>query len=257
MRRIEMLGKRFGRLVVLEEVEKKNNQRMFRCLCDCGNEKIIAGSRLRGGTQSCGCLHREQLIKRNTKHGGTKDRLFHVWQNMKKRCYNPNEREYKNYGGRGIEVCEEWRHNYVAFREFMLSEGYDKDAKRGEYTLERIDKDGNYCPENCCLKTIQQQAYNRTDNHLEEYKGEIKTLAEWAAEYNIEYNLLFRRLKRGWAMEEALLSPKFSPKKYIVNNESHTLKEWALILKINYNSLKNKLRKDPNILEKMVSVSKN
>lgn len=238
-----IIGKRFGKLQVLREIGGEKGDTLFECLCDCGNMTIEKWAALIGGKKSCGCLHREQLIKRNTTHGGTKDRLYHVWQDMKKRCYDVNAKGYENYGGRGITVCDEWRDSYNTFKEFMIENGYDENAKRGKCTIERIDVNGNYCPNNCRIITIQEQAYNKTNSHTEEYKGKVKTIAEWAAEYNVDYNLIFKRLKRGWSMEDALKRPKKKAALYKGGDEEHTLKEWSEILGVSWSSLRARSRK--------------
>lgn len=239
----DIIGKRFGKLVVKREVGGEKKDTLFECLCDCGKVTVEKWSAIIGGKKSCGCLHHEQLMKRNTTHGGSNDRLYTVWMSMKGRCYDINDAEYKWYGGRGIEVCAEWRNDYTMFKKFMMECGYDENAKRGECTIERIDVNGNYCPENCCIATIQQQAYNKTNSHLEEYNGEVKTIAEWAKEYNVPYNLVFRRFQRGWTMEEALKKPLRVAKKYKGGNEEHTLKEWSEILGIRWSTLRAQLRK--------------
>ena len=239
----DIIGKQFGKLKVLREVGGEKTNTLFECLCDCGNLTVEKWSSLIGGKKSCGCLHHEQLLERNIIHGGTKDRLYCVWQDMKRRCYDVNARGYEYYGGRGITVCDEWINNYSAFKEFMLEKGYDETAKRGECTLERINVNAGYSPNNCCIVTIQKQAYNKTNSHIEEYKGEVKTIAEWASEYNISYNLVFKRLKRGWSMDDALNKPKKTPVLYRGGNEEHSLKEWSAILGVPWSTLRQRLKK--------------
>ena len=251
-----IIGKRFGKLFVQREVGGEKENTLFECLCDCGNVTIEKWSALIRGKESCGCLHHEQLLRRNTTHGGSKNRLYCVWQNMKRRCYDINAKEYKNYGGRGIAVCNEWRDNYNAFKKFMLEKGYEEGAKRGECTIERLDVNGNYCPENCCVITIQEQAYNKTNSHLEEYNGEIKTIAEWADEYGVDYNLIFKRLQRGWSMEEALHKPKRRAILYKGGDRECTLKEWATILGVSWSTLRAQLRKGTLDIDRLIKEKK-
>ena len=141
-----LTGQRFGRLVVLDELrERKSGHIEWLCKCDCGQFTEVRGGHLKSKRiKSCGCLRKEVVSKRFYKHGGTGTRLYKVLNDMKQRCYNPNDSAYKYYGGRGISVCEEWLDNYPVFKEFALSCGYTN-----ELTIDRKDNDGNYEPTNC------------------------------------------------------------------------------------------------------------
>ena len=146
----DLTGLHFGRLTVLERVENdKHRKARWLCVCDCGEKTVVVGSDLqKGNTQSCGCFHKESvakiLAKINESHGESRTRLYQTWGMMKQRCYNPKSQIYHRYGGRGITVCDEWRNDFEAFREWALSHGYAEGL-----TIDRIDVDGNYCPENC------------------------------------------------------------------------------------------------------------
>lgn len=159
-----LTGMRFGSLVVLKQVE--NNERsetQWLCLCDCGRECVKAGWRLTGGrTKSCGCLKKRCFGK---KHGLYDTRLYGIYRSMKARCYNKHRKEYTNYGGRGIVVCDEWRNNFAAFYNWAIEHGYDKDAPHHVCTLDRIDNDGNYEPENCRWVDMKVQNHNRRTVH--------------------------------------------------------------------------------------------
>ena len=182
------------------------------CQCDCGNPELtlVSGSSLKSKTspiKSCGCLLGHNAKTAHKIHGGTNDRLYHVWCNIKSRCYNPNNNRYKNYGARGIEVCDEWKNSYKNFKDWALTNGYQPNAPRGKCTIERVDVNGNYCPENCMWKTIKEQENNRTDNHFVEHEGEIHTVSEWSNILGVAYNTLLNRINHGWSIERALTEP--------------------------------------------------
>lgn len=156
-------GRRYGMLEAICLVpQPKTRKRYWLCRCDCGNLKYIPEYCLQTGqSSSCGCQKSTLASIANTKHGEADSRLFHVWSSMKQRCSNPNRAEYRNYGARGISVCEEWSNDYTAFRDWALSTGYDENAPRGKCTLDRIDVNGNYEPDNCRWVDAIAQAENR------------------------------------------------------------------------------------------------
>ncbi len=190
-------GKIFGRLTVVKLDEERMNlqtgkkRTYWLCKCNCGNPNLISicSDRLKdGGTESCGCLHKEMLIKRNTKHNLSFDinhkniRLHQIWRKMKQRCLNPNNPAYKNYGGRGISICNEWLNDFLKFYNWAISNDYNDNL-----TIERIDNNKNYEPTNCKWATTKEQANNRRSNILINYKNEILTLTQLCEKINIKY----------------------------------------------------------------------
>lgn len=194
-------GEVIGRLTVIEQVGKNSQGgKLFRCKCECGNEKIVLGAELRRHhTESCGCLFKDVQRKTVTRHGQRYSRLYEIWRSMKQRCYNPNKKKYECYGGRGITVCDEWLHDFQAFYDWAMANGYSD-----ELSIDRIDVNGNYEPANCRWATIKEQANNRRCNVSLEAFGEEHTVAEWAEILGIKKSTLYSRLQRGCSPEEAL-----------------------------------------------------
>lgn len=159
----DLSGRRFGRYVVLKRAGTDNNRNaLWLCRCDCGSERIVRGKDLRSGViMSCGCYHRELVRDMFTTHGSSRSRLYHVWDGMIGRCYRKNSDNYDWYGGRGITVCDEWRNNFQAFQDWAIANGYDEDATRGQCTIDRIDNDKGYSPDNCRWITHEAQQQNK------------------------------------------------------------------------------------------------
>ena len=200
-----LTGNRYGRLTVVQYAGHKGKNQLVHwlCKCDCGNESIVSTSHLKNGhTQSCGCIHREQLSKRATKHGKHNSRLYRIWGDLKSRCYNENVPCYPYYGGRGICICAEWL-DFGAFHHWAISNGYADNL-----TLDRIDVNGNYEPNNCRWVLFAEQMNNMRSNRMISLNGETKTAAQWARALNVPYGRILTRLnKLGWCESDALLKP--------------------------------------------------
>ena len=155
----DLTGERFGRLTVVRRAENtKHGGAQWLCQCDCGNVKVVRTSALHGNTKSCGCLYRDTRVElgRARKKYDTNSRLYHIWQGMKYRCLNKNGRRYKDYGGRGITICDEWKNDFRAFYDWAIVNGY-----RDDLSIDRIDNDKGYSPDNCRWATATEQSRNR------------------------------------------------------------------------------------------------
>lgn len=204
MNKKNLIGKRFGRLSVISESENKNGRTAWLCKCDCGNYKVICSKVLiNGQTKSCGCISREKVKARNTKHGKRHTRLYRIWLCMKNRCSNDKDKYWKSYGGKGVNVCESWKNNFMNFYEWSINNGYSDDL-----TLDRINVNGMYCPDNCRWSTSKEQQNNKSNNHYITYNGETKTMMQWSEELNIKYSTLRARINTyKWSVEKALSKP--------------------------------------------------
>lgn len=208
---IDLTGNTYGRLTVISRAGKdKHGNYLWNCKCSCKSGKIItvrAASLKSGKTQSCGCLHKEKMLEAVTTHGKTHDKIYGVWKSINKRCNNPNCKDYPNYGGRGITVCERW----LVFENFY--EDVSKLPHFGEkgYSLDRINNDGDYEPSNVRWAMQKQQIRNTRVNHLVEYQGQEMTLGEAAEKIGINYRTLNYRYHTGKRGDE-LFKPVRPPK---------------------------------------------
>lgn len=202
----DMIGKRFGQLVVVGKGQtyyRPNGKTYYKflCKCDCGNTKMINGYSLRKGiTKSCGCIRKDCGART---HGKTGTKLYNTWICMRNRCNYDRDKEYKDYGGRGIKVCKEWDESFDNFCAWAMENGY----KEG-LSIDRIDVNGNYEPSNCKWATRYEQDRNKRNNVMLTYNGETRCLTDWAEYLGINKRTLENRVKTlGWSAEKALSTP--------------------------------------------------
>lgn len=201
--KLNLIGQKFGRLTVISEAPRsKNRLSRWDCLCSCGARVSVLTSSLRSGeTKSCGCLKKELVAKKNRQnstHGDSKTRIYRIWAGVKSRCTNPNTHEFPRYGGRGIFVCSEWLHDFTAFKTWALASGYQDNL-----TIDRINNDLGYSPDNCRWVTMAEQ--NRNHRNTRRYQGEL--LSVWCKRLGMNLNTVATRLNLGWEMERALFTP--------------------------------------------------
>lgn len=189
----DLKGNKYNRLTV---IGYNHESRKYICKCDCGNIHEVNKYNLTHGlVKSCGCLF---LEGNNKKHGCRHTRLYMVWKGMRCRCYTKTSSSFRNYGARGISICDEWN-DYKKFKEWAETHGYQEGLQ-----IDRIDVNGNYEPSNCRWVGVITNANNKRNNRYIEYNGIIKTMSEWAREYNIKPATLWARLNKGWSVEKAL-----------------------------------------------------
>ena len=203
----DISGQKFNKLTAIRYVGKsKTGQIYYEFKCDCGNTTISQHSNVMSGTTvSCGCVSRQGAAERNLRHGHSRTRLYKVYYHMRYRCYNPKKDNYKDYGGRGIYVCDEWmdpENGFINFYNWSMANGYEKGL-----SIDRIDNDGPYAPWNCRWVTMKVQANNRRDNHCLTYLACTYTIAEWAEICNLTEDAILGRIKNGWTVEEILFTP--------------------------------------------------
>lgn len=202
----DLTGQRFNRLVVLERAENsRSNQTQWLCKCDCGNTVIVRSSSLiNGHTKSCGCYSDEvrKINTDRTTHNKSHTRLYGIWTGMKARCYNPHVKIYKHYGGRGITICHEWR-DFNAFYNWAMSNGYADDL-----SIDRIDVNGDYSPDNCRWVDKITQMNNTTANKYYDFNGEKMTLPQIERVLGYSSGILTQRInKLGMSFDEAIKTP--------------------------------------------------
>ena len=226
---LDLSGRRFGKLVVLERVDgyrrpSGKSEARWKCICDCGGETFSdSWSLTHGAKTSCGCDVHERLsasMKRThekhpeiaanfkkmaTRHGESKTRLYKIWLGMKSRCNDHGCAGYENYGGRGISICKEWENDFLSFMAWALAHGYDESAPRLQCTLDRIDVNGDYHPDNCRWISQKEQQQNKRNTHFITHNGETHSVAEWGQILGMNPNTIYSRIGwLGWEEEQAL-----------------------------------------------------
>lgn len=216
-----MIGERVGKLTVLRKASKHAHYGWnYECQCDCGNVTTVRGTRLRGGqTKSCGCLAK-LAGERSKTHGMSGTKTYTTWINMIRRCDDPSQQSYPNYGGRGITVCKRW----YRFENFLEDVGEIPDGM----SIDRIDNDGNYEPSNVRLADIKDQANNRRTNRIIEFDGKAMTVSQWAEHIGVSADVLYKRLEIGMPLENALTQPAgFKNFAFEYEGRTQNLSQWA------------------------------
>ena len=207
---MDLTGQQFGKLTVVrrgpDRIAKSGKSVRWECRCECGAQALVDGRHLKNGhTRSCGCekkIAARKVGKDNLRHNQEERRLHHIWNGLNMRCRNEKNDRFSDYGGRGITVCKEWADSFGAFRDWALANGY-----RGDLTIDRIDVNGNYIPENCRWATVIEQNNNKRNNHFITVFGVKKTVSEWARAVGISNGTIYARLRKGWNEYEAIFTP--------------------------------------------------
>ena len=201
----DLSGHKFGRWLVLhkdlDRLDHKGIKSYYICQCDCGSIHSVSAYGLRNGTsKSCGCKTKDRITKYNYRHGLSRTDIYRIFRCMKERCYSPKHSSYKNYGGRGIGICEEWKNNPESFVNWALNSDYQKGL-----TIDRKDVNGNYSPENCKWATRKEQVRNRTNTVYIHIDGNRYSLSEFCEKHNLSYGAAWQNFRRNNRNEELLI----------------------------------------------------
>lgn len=196
-KKLDLIGQRFGRLTVIGKDEIKNHRQYWLCRCDCGNEKIVSTHSLTKGTQSCGCLQKERASKASITHGLSKTRIHKEWRAILHRCKNETASHYEYYGGRGITVCDEWKgeNGFIRFYEWAMAHGYSDNL-----TLDRINNDKGYSPDNCRWVTHMENCHNRGiryDSKTGVPGVQVRKMRTGEVKYRVHITVNYKRVNIG------------------------------------------------------------
>ena len=199
---LKLDGQKFGKLTVIRRVgSDSHGQSLWECKCECGNIIITRGNSLRQNmSKSCGCTRKKSLREAKSKHGMYNTRLFSIWNGMKFRCHNPNHKDYKDYMGKGVTICEEWDNDFLSFYNWAMANGY-----KDNLSIDRIDVNGNYEPSNCRWADDYIQANNRTNNRFVTYHGETDTITNMCKKLNVNLKTIYGRVQKcHYSFEDAI-----------------------------------------------------
>lgn len=237
---VNIVGMKFSRLTVLERVaDRERGCPRWRCLCVCGNEtEAESGPLKNGGVKSCGCLASERARAGiNKRHGMSRTPIYGVWSKMKDRCTNTKVQSYAAYGGRGITVCERWQ----SFDLFFADMG---ERPSPNHSIDRIDNDGPYSPENCrWVGSVLEQRKNCRDNRRITYKGETLILAEWERKTGFSADVISSRIAAGWDIDRVMTEPTWNQKSITVNGQTKTIMQWSRLTGIGRTTIRARLQR--------------
>ena len=215
MNKLDIIGKKFNKLLVISEIVPKDKHSWFLCECDCGKYTEVRGTNLTNNKiKSCGCLRIEHCVKTRTTHHQTKTKLYSIWRSMIKRCYNKNRRDYSLYGGRGITVCNKWlgEQGFENFRDWAYNNGYKEEILPNglnKWTIDRTNVNGNYEPSNCRFITNKEQMRNKRNNVKVIFNNKEELLFDLCEKFDMPYSLVYGRIHcYNWSVEDALKFPK-------------------------------------------------
>lgn len=198
----KLIGEKFNKLTVIEECKERDNngERKYKCICDCGSVCYVRGGHIRSGhTKSCGC---DRLIQPTHRKSST--RLYKIWDKMKSRCYNKNDVNYKHYGRRDITVCDEWLNDFQSFYDWSMNNGY-----KDNLSIDRVDVDGNYEPNNCRWVDNSTQQNNKTNTVYLTCNGKTQSIAQWSRELGVKQSTLYYRYHKGLTDYECLYNKRW------------------------------------------------
>ena len=237
---IDLTGQKIGFLTVLQRLPQYTHKKTYyKCKCDCGKEIITYyGNLASGHTKSCGCYMKKLASEMFSTHRKSSTVLYKRWSGIKERCYSPNSTKYYRYGARGIKMCDEWKNDFIKFYDWSINNGFSENL-----TIDRIDVNGDYCPENCKWSNNIEQANNKTNSRFITYKGKTQTVAQWSRETGVAYDNIIARLRLGWDVDSIFTKPADNKKYYDYNGEKLTIKDMARITGFSEVVIKTRLSK--------------